>query len=105
MTDIDVKKTRRKRMVRISKAHAKKLGDRLGIDWNKVDLEQFRMGIEVEHEHAPTTGKRITKFAGISRDHLTERGYANKTYYTKLKKVETHEKPKKTVKKIVRKKR
>ncbi|MCX6730017.1 MAG: hypothetical protein NT058_00755, partial [Candidatus Portnoybacteria bacterium] len=30
---------------------AKVIGDKIGIDWNKYDLEQFRMGLEVELEH------------------------------------------------------
>ena len=30
---------------------AKQIGDAFGIDWNKVDIEQFRMGLEVELEH------------------------------------------------------
>ena len=30
---------------------AKALGDRLGIDWANVEVEQFRKGLEVEFEH------------------------------------------------------
>ncbi len=30
---------------------AKKIGDSIGIDWNKYDLEQFRLGLAVELEH------------------------------------------------------
>ena len=30
---------------------AKKIGETLGIDWGKFDVEQFRMGLEVELEH------------------------------------------------------
>lgn len=30
---------------------AKKIGGQIGIDWNKYDLEQFRMGLHVELEH------------------------------------------------------
>jgi hypothetical protein len=33
---------------------AKKIGDALGIDWSKFDVEQFRTGLDVELEH----GKR-----------------------------------------------
>lgn len=35
----------------INSDEAKGIGDRLGIDWNKVDPEQFRQGLEVEFEH------------------------------------------------------
>lgn len=30
---------------------AKKIGDEIGVDWNKVELEQFRRGCDVEREH------------------------------------------------------
>jgi len=30
---------------------AKKIGESIGIDWTKIDLEQFRMGLAVELEH------------------------------------------------------
>ena len=30
---------------------AKKIGEELGIDWSKFDVEQFRMGMDVELEH------------------------------------------------------
>ena len=33
---------------------AKEIGDRLGIKWDDFDVEQFRMGMDVELEH----GKR-----------------------------------------------
>jgi len=30
---------------------AKKIGESIGIDWTKIDSEQFRMGLAVELEH------------------------------------------------------
>ena len=30
---------------------AKRIGEALGIDWSKFDVEQFRTGLEVELEH------------------------------------------------------
>ena len=30
---------------------ARAIGDQLGVDWTDIDLEQFRMGLEVELEH------------------------------------------------------
>lgn len=80
--------------MRTSKAQAKKLGDKLGVNWKKIDLEQFRMGCDVEREHRPTVGNKPLKFAAIARDHLKENSYSNKTYYTKLKKVDSHDRPK-----------
>jgi hypothetical protein len=41
-----------------SSEDARRIGDSLGIDWNQVDLEQFRMGLLVELEYvakAPET--------------------------------------------------
>ena len=37
-----------------SSAEAKQIGDALGIRWDKFDVEQFRMGLNIELEH----GKR-----------------------------------------------
>lgn len=34
-----------------TKEEAKKIGKKLGIDWSELDVEQFRMGIDVELEH------------------------------------------------------
>lgn len=36
---------------KFTKDDAKRVGNVLGLDWNKIDLEQFRMGLEVEMEH------------------------------------------------------
>jgi len=36
---------------RVSAEEARAIGTRLGIDFAKVDLEQFRRGLEVEFEH------------------------------------------------------
>ena len=33
---------------------ATRVGDEIGVDWNRFDLEQFRAGMDVEYEH----GKR-----------------------------------------------
>lgn len=30
---------------------AKQIGEALGIDWSKFDVEQYRMGLDVELEH------------------------------------------------------
>jgi len=35
----------------VSAGEARAVGDMLGADWTSVDLEQFRMGMEVELEH------------------------------------------------------
>jgi len=69
---------------------AKKTGEKLGVIWDKFDLEQFRKGMDVELEHGLrdpqtnvtnndplTTGK-------IALAHLNE----FPDYYTRLEKME-----------------
>lgn len=70
---------------------AKKIGDKIGIDWDKFDLEQFRRGLEVEMEHGSVWGKdtNVTKddpyiTGRIAWAHLKE----IPDYYTRLDKME-----------------
>jgi Protein of unknown function (DUF5661) len=30
---------------------ARRVGDEIGVDWDRFDLEQFRTGMDVEYEH------------------------------------------------------
>ncbi|MDO8658327.1 MAG: DUF5661 family protein [Candidatus Levybacteria bacterium] len=70
--------------------NAKEVGERLGIKWNKYDVEQFRMGLDVELEHGlvdPSTN--VTNddpilTGKIALAHLNE--YPD--YYTRLYKLE-----------------
>ena len=70
---------------------AKKIGEKLGINWSRFDVEQFRMGLDVELEHGKvdlktnvtnddpiTTGK-------IALAHLNE----IPDYYTRLYNMES----------------
>ena len=73
----------------ISKEKAKEIGDKIGIDWDKYDLDQFRMGMEVEQEHDtddPQTdvAKNLVDVGKITLAHLKELP----DYYTKLKDME-----------------
>ena len=69
---------------------AKKIGEQLGIDWTRFDIEQFRMGLDVELEHGlidPRTNVSnddpvIT--GKIALAHLNE--YPD--YYTRLEEME-----------------
>ncbi|MEE8414547.1 MAG: DUF5661 family protein [Dehalococcoidales bacterium] len=36
---------------RFTAEEAKQIGEELGIDWSRYDVEQFRMGLDVELEH------------------------------------------------------
>lgn len=65
---------------------AKMTGEMLGIDWSKFDVEQFRMGMDVELEHGTITPlTNVTdndplKTGKIALAHLLE--YSD--YYTRL---------------------
>jgi hypothetical protein len=71
-------------------AEAKGIGEKLGIDWSKFDVEQYRMGLDVELEHGlvdPATNVTnddpiIT--GKIALAHLNE----FPDYYTRLDKME-----------------
>ena len=36
---------------RTSSEKARRVGDAIGVDWSRFDLEQFRAGMDVEYEH------------------------------------------------------
>lgn len=70
---------------------AKQIGDQIGIDWNKVNINEFRRGLEVEFEHGSQWGEEtnITKddpilTGRIAWAHLKEIA----DYYTRLDKME-----------------
>lgn len=69
---------------KISKELAKSIGDDLGVNWKKVDLEQFHMGLRVEQEHEDVTHGNLTLTAKIALAHLKELP----DYYTRLAKME-----------------
>lgn len=68
----------------------KQIGKQLGIDWSKFDVEQFRMGMDVELEHG--TANPLTNVTNddpltcgkIALAHLNE----FPDYYTRLAKME-----------------
>jgi len=70
---------------------ARQVGDGLGIDWDRVDLEQFRRGLEVELEHGArdpetnVTDDDLTLTGKIAWAHLKE----FPDYYTRLDQLET----------------
>jgi hypothetical protein len=75
---------------KFSEAEARRIGETLGIDWRKVGLDQFMMGLEVELEHGkrdpPTnvTNDDPVLTGKIALAHLNE--YPD--YYTRLAKME-----------------
>ena len=75
---------------RFTVREAKKIGDGLGVDWSKFDVEQFRMGMDVELEHgtrSPSTNVTDddpVMTGKIALAHLNE----FPDYYTRLEKLE-----------------
>ncbi len=77
-----------------TKDDAFRIGKSLGIDWTKFDIEQFRMGLDVELEHGSrelstnvTNNDEITT-GKIALAHLNE----FPDYYTRLQKMESQAK-------------
>ena len=69
---------------------AKQIGQALGIDWSQFDVEQFRMGLDVELEHGlvdphtNVTNDDPIMTGKIALAHLNEFG----DYYTHLERME-----------------
>jgi len=69
---------------------AKRTGESLGIDWTKFDVEQYRMGLDVELEHGlvdphtNVTNDDPIITGKIALAHLNE----FPDYYTRLEKME-----------------
>jgi hypothetical protein len=74
----------------ITLEEARSTGVRLGLDWAKVDLEQFRRGLEVELEHGArdpetdVTHDDLMLTGKIAWAHLKE----IRDYYTRLDQLE-----------------
>ena len=73
---------------------AKSIGNEIGIDCEKIDLDEFLMGLKVELEHGSKFGELtnvtkndLVKTGKIALAHLIE----VPDYYTKLKKMENKE--------------
>jgi len=71
-------------------SEARKIGEKLGVTWDKFDVEQFRMGMDVELEHGlhdpvtNVTNDEPLTTGKIALAHLTE----FPDYYTRLAKME-----------------
>jgi len=67
-----------------------KVGETLGVDWSKFNIEQFRMGLDVElehgirNEHTDVTHDDEIMTGKIALAHLNE----FPDYYSRLKKME-----------------
>ena len=69
---------------------AKEIGEKLGITWDKFDVEEFRMGMDVELEHGTVDSNTNVSnddplvTGKIALAHLNE----IRDYYTRLEKME-----------------
>jgi len=75
---------------RFTTEEAKRIGEALGIDWSQFDVEQFRMGLDVELEHGTidpatdVTHDDPMMTGKITLAHLNEFS----DYYTRLARME-----------------
>jgi hypothetical protein len=71
-------------------AEAKRVGDEIGVDWSRFDLEQFRLGMDVEYEHGShdpqtnVTGDDPILTGKIALAHMKE----FPDYYVRLERME-----------------
>lgn len=69
---------------------ARALGDKIGVDWSNIEVEQFRMGLIIEAEHGThdpqtnVTNDDAIMTGKIAWAHLKE----IPDYYTRLSKME-----------------
>lgn len=74
----------------ISARKARKIGEELGVDWSRIELEELRRGMEVELEHGrrdpatDVTGDDLLLTGKIALAHLNE----FPDYYVRLAKME-----------------
>ncbi len=75
---------------RTTTEEAKRVGDEIGVDWERFDLEQFRAGMDVEYEHGKhdpqtnVTGDDPIVTGKIALAHMKE----FPDYYERLEKME-----------------
>jgi hypothetical protein len=75
---------------RTTSDEARRVGDEIGVDWSRFDLEQFRLGMDVEYEHGShdaqtdVTGDDPIVTAKIALAHMKE----FPDYYERLQRME-----------------
>ena len=75
---------------RTSPEEARRVGDEIGVDWKRFELEEFRAGMDVEYEHGShdpqtdVTGDDPIVTGKIALAHLKE----FPDYYTRLARME-----------------
>lgn len=77
-------------MKTFTEEEARNIGETIGVDWNAVSIDEFRMGLAVELEHGThdsqtdVTNDDMAMTGKIALAHLKELP----DYYTRLKKME-----------------
>jgi hypothetical protein len=75
---------------RTTTEEARRVGDEIGVDWDRFDLRQFRAGMDVEYEHGShdpqtdVTGDDPIVTGKIALAHMKE----FPDYYVRLKRME-----------------
>jgi hypothetical protein len=75
---------------RTNAEEARRVGDEIGVDWDRFDLEQFRAGMDVEYEHGShdpqtdVTGNDPIVTGKIALAHMKE----FPDYYERLERME-----------------
>ena len=75
---------------KFTKEEAKKIGDKINVNWDKIDIDEFFMGMNVELEHGTVdsqtnvTNDDPVMTGKIALIHIKELP----DYYTRLKKME-----------------
>ena len=75
---------------KVTPQEARRIGDEIGVDWSRFDVEQFRAGLEVEFEHGShdpqtdVTGDDPTLTGKIALAHMKE----FPDYYERLERME-----------------
>jgi hypothetical protein len=75
---------------RTTPEQARGVGDAIGVDWERIDLEQFRAGMDVEYEHGShdpqtdVTGDDPITTGKIALAHMKE----FPDYYERLERME-----------------
>jgi hypothetical protein len=75
---------------RTTSEEARRVGDEIGIDWSRFELEQFRQGMDVEYEHGShdpqtdVTGDDPILTGKIALAHMKE----FPDYYVRLERME-----------------
>jgi len=75
----------------ISAEEARAVGSALGVDWTRIELEQFRRGLEIELEHGTRSPKTDVTHDDLDLTGKIAWAHLNEfpDYYARLERLET----------------